>query len=296
MPISSFINYLTFEKRYSAHTIKAYQTDLDQFFIYLKVQYQLDNALEVGHFHLRSWIVSLMESKISPKSINRKIATLNTYFKFLIRSGKLEKSPMSKIQAPKTAKKLPTIITSDQMNLVLESELDEANFKSFTDYLIIEILYQTGMRRAELVNLKVSDFSKSGSTLKVLGKRNKERLIPIQGSLTEKIQAYIQKREEVLKENKLAINNLLVNESGLALYDKYVYRVVHKYLGMVCTQQKKSPHMVRHSFATHLLENGADINAVKELLGHASLAATQIYTHNTIEKLKKTYKQAHPKA
>lgn len=296
MPINSFINYLAFEKRYSSHTVKAYQTDLNQFFIYLKGQYQLDNALEVGHFHIRSWIVSLMEAKITPKSINRKIATLNSYFKFLIRSGKLEKSPMSKIQAPKTAKKLPSVVSSDQMNLLLKVELDETNFKSFTDYLIIEILYQTGMRRAELINLKISDFSTSGNTLKVLGKRNKERLIPIQAELIYKLETYIQKREQISSAWKKDTNHLLISDTGKPLYDKYVYRVVHKYLSMVSTQQKKSPHMVRHSFATHLLENGADINAVKELLGHANLAATQIYTHNTIEKLKKTYKQAHPKA
>ena len=296
MPTSSFINYLQFEKRYSPHTLKAYQTDLDQFFIYIKAQYQMDNALEVEHFHIRSWIVSLMEFEITPKSINRKIASLNSYFKFLIRTGKIEKTPMSKIQAPKTAKKLPGIISSVQMNVVLENDLDESNFKSFTDYLIVELLYQTGMRRAELINLKINDYSKSGNTIKVLGKRNKERLIPIQAQIIEKIEAYINKREKLLTTLGVENDNLLINENGLDLYDKYIYRVVHKYLSIVSTQQKKSPHMVRHSFATHLLENGADINAVKELLGHANLAATQIYTHNTIEKLKKTHKQAHPKA
>ncbi|MBT8194975.1 MAG: tyrosine-type recombinase/integrase [Bacteroidia bacterium] len=296
MPISSFINYLQFEKRYSPHTIKSYQTDLGQFFIYIKSQYQMEDGLEVGHFHIRSWIVSLMEAEISPKSINRKIATLNTYFKFLIREGKLEKSPMTKIQAPKTPKKLPSVVTTAQMNIVLEDQLDESDIKSFTDYLIIEILYQTGMRRAELVNLLVGGFSKTGSTLKVLGKRNKERLIPIQKQLVEKLELYLEKRNKILNKAGLNHSNLLINESGKPLYDKYIYRVVNKYLGAVSTQQKKSPHMVRHSFATHLLENGADINAVKELLGHANLAATQIYTHNTIEKLKRTYKQAHPKA
>lgn len=293
MFIERFIRYLQFEKRFSPNTVTAYKKDLYQF---SEFNLSLEpNLLSISHQQVRTWIVSLMDNGIEPKSINRKISTLRSFYKFLQREGIINSSPMLHVKAPKIPKRLPVVITEQKMDSLLDAEhVFSDDFEGFRNRLILELLYGTGMRLSELVGLKNEDVNVYENQIKVLGKRNKERIIPISKVLAKLIADY-----QVLKTHQqfdLKPSSLIVTNEGKAAYPKFIYRVVHSILSFISTQDKKSPHILRHSFATTLLNRGADLNAIKELLGHSSLAATQVYTHNSVEKLKSIYKQAHPKA
>lgn len=288
---NNFYNYIKFEKRYSAHTLKSYTTDLSQFLMYLNDNYEIKNILDVDYTIIRSWVVELKENKISNKTINRKISTLKTFYKFLLKNETIEINPMLKIVKPKQSKRLPTFFSNDKINEVLTPEFFTDDFNGTRDYLLIDLLYSTGIRLQELITIK--ETSVSNNKIKVLGKRNKERIIPITERLEEKINNYLN-----LKHQQNFTNHseyLLVTNKGLKLYDKFVYRRVNYYISLVSTEKKKSPHTLRHSFATNMLNEGAQLNSIKELLGHSSLAATQVYTHNSIKKLKDTYKKYLPK-
>jgi integrase/recombinase XerC len=286
----AFIEYIQFEKRFSNHTLVAYTNDLDQFIQYLITTYEIDKITDINHTLIRSWVVFLMEQKIVPRSVNRKITTLKTFYKFLLRQGVVAENPMLKIQSPKTSKRLPVFVEKEGMDILLDSIDFGDDFEGQRNKLIIEIFYSTGMRLTELVNLKQLDVDLYQSHLKVLGKRNKERIIPFNPILKEQIKIYLQAKPTLNDEF------LFITSSGAKMYDKLVYRIVNAYLSQITTVDKKSPHVLRHTFATHMLNNGANLNSIKELLGHASLSATQVYTHNTVEKLKNIHKQAHPKA
>lgn len=293
--LNGFLNYLEYEKRYSAHTISAYEIDLNQFFEYISEQYQIINTLDVNEQIIRSWLAQLIDEGLNPKSVNRKISSVKSFFKYLIRNGIIKINPSVQIQGPKQNKRLPSFVEEVKMDELLAMDNEKDTFESSRDQLILELFYTTGMRRAELIGLKTADINFAQNQMKVLGKRNKERILPFSDEVKIKIDLYIIKRNEEVKDAS-SQEFLFITKKAKKLYPKLVYRIVNSYLSKVSTQDKKSPHVLRHTFATHMLNNGADLNAVKELLGHTSLAATQIYTHNTIEKLKKVYKQAHPKA
>ena len=281
-----FLHYLKHEKRYSVHTILSYTTDLEQFIKFLFSEFQINSVKKVNFQFVRSWVANLLNNNISARSVNRKITTLKTYFRFLIKEDIIELSPMQKIISPKTSKRLAVFVEEIKME-ELFNEIDFGEgFLAQRDRFILELFYFTGIRLSELINLKNKDIDYSNSTILVLGKRNKERLIP----LTSPILANIKKLSSLNKSEFL-----FITEKGKQISAKQVYRLVNKYLSMVTSLDKKSPHILRHTFATHMLNNGADINAIKEILGHTSLNATQRYTHNTIEKLKTVYKQAHPR-
>ncbi len=292
MNIQSFLQYIRFEKRFSSHTVRAYQSDLEQFTKYLKETYEVTESAAVIHPMIRSWMVHLMESGMTSRSINRKITTLKTFFKFLLRKEEIVVNPMLKVQAPKTSKRLPVFIDQSKMELLFDEKNFGTEFSGLRDRLVLEFLYSTGMRLSELIGLKDSSIDSYQSQLKVLGKRNKERIIPFTHKLKSAIKYYLEERNKIFP----STSSFFVTDAGKPMYPKFVYRTVTHRLGEVTTLDKKSPHVLRHTFATHMLNNGADINSVKELLGHANLSATQVYTHNTIEKLKKVYKQAHPRA
>ncbi|KXK42642.1 MAG: tyrosine recombinase XerC [Bacteroidetes bacterium OLB11] len=295
LSISDFLNYLLLEKRYSIKTVQSYKNDLEQFSLFAKSQYQLSQLQNANHTQIRSWLASLSNQNHSPKTIVRKISSLKAYYKYLQKNEVISQSPMAKIISPKVPKPLPAFVNEKNMKALMQQhENDEENdFSLFTDKLILEILYQTGMRRAELLNLKLENLDTYAHTLKVLGKGNKERIIPIHPSLTKLIEDYIVKRNQL---QQVSHSNILTLPNGKPLYEKYIYLIVKKNLKQVSTLPKNSPHLLRHTFATNMLNRGADLNAVKELLGHSSLASTQVYTHNSIEKLKDIYKKAHPKA
>ena len=286
---NKFITYLSSEKRFSEHTIKSYTTDLKQFTDFLCDEFQIIDKIDEIRFQIiRTWIASLLEKGISPRSVNRKISTLKSYFKFLIREGVILENPMIKLVAPKSKKRLPVFIEEEQISSLLNEVQFEDGFTGERNKLIIELFYVTGIRLSELINIKILDVNFQSQVIKVLGKRNKERLIPLSSNMLEELKNFI---------DKYQIGYFLfTNEDGKKLYTKLVYRIVNKYIGKISSVNKRSPHILRHTFATHMLNNGADINAIKELLGHANLSATQVYTHNTIEKLKTVYKQAHPRA
>ncbi|WP_205513322.1 tyrosine-type recombinase/integrase [Longitalea arenae] len=294
--VNNFLNYLKFEKRYAENTIVAYGEDLQQFFAYLQERFSMREPVlaDIAAAYIRSWLASLKENKNSAKTINRKISTLKSFFKYHMRTGQLEQSPMTTIISPKIPKRLPVYVEQRDTDTLFRYVEFPDTWSGKTDRLILSIFYNTGMRLSELVNLKESQVNTSANTIKVLGKGNKERVIPVSAELIKEIRDYIAEKKRALESADPVY--LLVNEKGRKLYTKYVYLAVNKYLSAVTTIDKKSPHVLRHTFATHLTNNGADLNAVKELLGHSSLAATQIYTHNTIEKLKDIYKKAHPKA
>jgi len=291
--VSEFIGYIQHEKRYSLNTVQAYTRDLEQFFLYLQLNYEIQSSSNISHLQIRSWLASLKEDEIQSKSINRKISTLKSFFKYLLKKEKIESSPMTKIISPKNSKRLPVFVNETNMDTLLTEVEFPDDFNGFTERLIIELLYQTGMRRAELIGLQISSLQLSQKAIKVLGKGNKERILPLLPELIELIQNYLIARNQF---TEIDHNHLLVLKNGRPIYPKFVYLVVKKYLSVATTLNKKSPHVLRHTFATHLLNKGADLNAVKELLGHANLTATQIYTHNTIDKLKEIHKKAHPKA
>lgn len=293
MFIESFIRYLQFEKRFSPNTVTAYRNDLEQFYIFIQTcQTELHEA---DYQKVRSWMVEMMDRGIDPKTINRKISSLRSFYKFLQREALIEFNPMIQVKSPKVSKRLPVVITEQKMNRLLDDvHIFSEGFSGARDRLIIELLYGTGIRLSELVGLKDSDFNEYEQYIKVLGKRNKERIIPLNGSLCALVKEYI--KLKINQEFDTKSSALLVTNEGKGVYPKFIYRVVNLILSQVSTHEKRSPHILRHSFATSLLSHGADLNAIKELLGHSSLAATQVYTHNSVEKLKLIYKQAHPKA
>ncbi len=287
MLLEKFIHFLQHEKRYSTHTITSYTIDLNQFFNFLLSDFQVKSIRKINYQLIRSWITKLLNDKISTRTVNRKIATLKTYFRFLIREGVIEASPMQKIISPKTSKRLPVFVNEIKMDKLLDEIEFGEGYNAIRDRLILELFYLTGIRLSELINLKRKNIDFVNETIRVLGKRKKERIIPVTTDILSKIK----------KLKSIANSSYLFNsDKGKQLYQKQVYRLVNKYLSKVTSLDKKSPHVLRHTFATHMLNNGADINAIKELLGHTSLSATQVYTHNTIEKLKIVYKQAHPRA
>jgi len=295
MAIDKFKRYLEFEKRYSTHTLKAYQKDIEQFFSFLKEMYAIESAKLINQVIIRSWLISLKEESISTRTINRKISCLKTFFRFLIKEGEIIDNPMLKILSPKTSKKLPIFIEEEKMEMLFDEVDFGEGFEATRDRLILDILYSTGIRLSELINLKLEDIDFQKYQIKVLGKRNKERIIPFSKGINNLILNYITLKNNYFS-NRITDSYLFLSKTGKKAYPKLIYRVVNNYLSKITTLKKLSPHVLRHTFATHMLNNGAELNAIKELLGHANLSATQIYTHNSIEKLKKVYKQAHPRA
>ena len=285
---NDFLQYLEYEKRYSSHTIVSYNTDLTQFHKFLKSKFDIEDISEVTHHIIRNWISVLLESGLTSRTVNRKITTLKSYFKYLLQEDVLSENPTRKIISPKSSKKLPVFIEKSKMDQLLNEIEFPNSFDGERDKLIIDLFYMTGMRLSELISVSFLDIDFINSTVKVLGKRNKERIIPLSISLLNQL-------ENFFKKHKLK-SYFFVNLEGKKLTSKKVYTIVNYYLGKVSSVEKKSPHILRHTFATHMLNNGADINAIKEILGHANLSATQVYTHNTIERLKSIYKQAHPRA
>ncbi len=290
--LDSFCKYLRFERNYSEHTILSYQNDIRQFSQYLIIHLDIDNIDHALHHHVRSWLVHLMTSDYTPKSINRKLSSLKSFYKFQKKVGRISHNPASKVQGPKLSKRLPVVVHKLDLNHALEESPEENSFQTLRDSLIFNLLYQTGMRRSELIHLKDKDIDTGSKQLKVLGKGNKERLIPISTQLLELIGDYQELRNERFDNSEY----LLLTDRGLKMYPKFVYNKVRSWIAGISSVDKKSPHILRHSFATHLADNGAELNAIKELLGHSSLAATEIYTHNSIERLKGVYQKAHPRS
>ena len=290
--VDQFLDYLKYEKRYSLHTLISYRNDLEQFFQYLISQFEGIPLENITPSMVRSWLAELKEEEISSKSINRKISSLKSFFKYQLKTGYLAKSPMVTIVAPKQSKRLPMFVEQKDMDQLFQYLPFSDDWQGRTQRLVILLFYSTGMRLSELIQLKEMQVDISHNQVKVLGKGNKERIIPVSQELVLQLKTYMQEKPEKIN----GIQNLFVTPAGKPLNARNVYAFVKEKLSMVTTIQKKSPHILRHSFATHLMNNGADLNAVKELLGHSSLAATQVYTHNTIEKLKEVFKKAHPKA
>ncbi|MBA4321905.1 MAG: integrase [Odoribacter sp.] len=290
----SFLQYLLIEKGYSQHTVRSYRNDLDQFFIFIEKTGSSVLHSEISSHNVRAWIVSMMDNKISATSVHRKISCLRIFFRHLRKEGIIQHDPMDKVVLPKRKKKLPVFVGEEALDNLLDVYEFGNDFPGIRNRTIIEMLYLTGMRRAELIGLKNNDVDLEAATIKVTGKRNKQRIIPIVKSFIIRIGEYIQLRDNLFSDG--CDGWFFLTNSGNKLYDKFVYNTVKCYLTMVTTIEKRSPHVLRHTFATHMLNHGADLNSIKELLGHANLSATQIYTHNTFEKLKKVYKQAHPRA
>jgi len=289
--VEKFLNYLRFERNFSKHTILSYQNDLEQFTAFLKRMYEIEKAEDATSMMVRSWMAEMMQEKLSARSVVRKASALRTFYHFLLKEGVITLDPMIKIASPKMPSRLPVFITQKDIGVLFKDIEFPKTFEGVRDRLIMEMFYATGIRLSELITMKEANVNIYNLTIKVFGKRAKERIIPIPGILKEYISVYRAER------NKLGLKGeyFFVSKKGEELYEKQVYLIVRNYLGMVTTLHKKSPHVLRHTFATHLLDNGADINSVKELLGHANLAATQIYTHNSLEKLKNVYKLAHPR-
>lgn len=288
----SFVNYLKYEKRYSSHTVVAYNNDLDQFVHYCTEMVGDFNVIRINSKLVRSWIVHLMEQNLSARSVNRKVTTIKSFFKYLMKEQVVENNPVLNVTLPKVRKKLPNFVEENNLHHLLDDGFFSNDFVGARDKLIVSLFYETGMRLAELMLLKESDFHRNENVVRVLGKRKKERVIPYPGEINNLIDLYVNQRNENIK---CETNRLLVTEKGKPVYEKLIYRVVTNNLAKVTSLEKKSPHVLRHTYATHLLNKGADLNAVKELLGHSNLAATQIYTHTTFERLHEIYKQAHPR-
>ncbi|MBC8052069.1 MAG: tyrosine-type recombinase/integrase [Sphingobacteriaceae bacterium] len=293
MFIERFTNYLQYEKRFSAHTISAYIQDLHQFENFI-LKSEAD-FISATHYDVRSWIVDMIDHKAEPRSVQRKLSSLRTFYKFLQREMLIEVNPTLQVKAPKVSKRLPVFVEDSSLNNLLDQEdVFADNFEGLRDRVVIELLFGTGIRLAELITLSDADVNSYEQTIRVFGKRSKERIIPVNVSLMKLLKEYLKEKSTQNLPN--FSQSLLVTNDGKPAYPKLIYRIVNKYLGQITTHQKKSPHVLRHSFATSLLNKGADLNAIKELLGHSSLAATQVYTHNSVERLKTIYKQAHPKA
>ncbi len=293
--LSGFIDYLKYEKRGSLNTVISYKTDLEQFFAYLEQKFQIIDIKDIDSKIIRTWIITLVEEGLSARSINRKISSLKSFFKYHNRIKTITHNPTKQITSPKIAKRLPEFVAQEDMEHLFNEDLFANTYEGWRDRVIIELFYSTGMRLSELINLKFQDIDFYEKSIKVLGKRNKERIIPLGNIAIEALQKYLLFFESKFGESKKYFH-IFVTSKANKIYPKAVYIIVRKYLDMVTTIDKRSPHVIRHTFATHLLNNGADINAIKEILGHSSLAATQVYTHNSIDKLKAIYKQAHPRA
>lgn len=290
--IDEFLIYLQAERRYAGHTIKAYKNDLDQFHAFCQ-----ENGTEGMDLHfktIRSWVVSLMDTGYSSRTVHRKLTTLRTYCKYLIKIGVMDANPLDRVLKPKLSKRVPAFVDEGNMDRLLDDYAFGEDFTGIRNRLVIDLLYQTGMRQSELIGLKTGSVDHEGKTLKVTGKRSRERIIPLNGEMVTAIEKYILLRRVVVEEP--GQDSLIVTEKGRPVYEKLVYRIVNKYLALVTTLDKRSPHVLRHTFATHMLNRGADLNSIKELLGHVNLSATQVYTHNTFKKLKSIYNQAHPRA
>jgi integrase/recombinase XerC len=290
--IHSFLEYLSLEKKYAVHTVTAYKNDLISFRDFIETEYNQENLAEVHYSQVRSWIVSLVDLKKSNRTINRKMSSLKSFYKFLQKTKQVEENPLAKHKALKVAKKVQVPFTSKEINTVINTLGEGNDFVSVRNKLIVELFYSTGMRRTELINIKQRDVRFSDRTIKVLGKRNKERFVPLLDSVVETLDKYLELK---IPYNK-GVEELFITEKGNKIYETLVYRVINSYFSQVSSKIKKSPHILRHSFATHLLNEGADLNSVKELLGHSSLASTQVYTHNSLDALKKVYNHAHPRS
>lgn len=292
--LTRFLKYLQVERNYSVQTIRAYGDDLRQFFSFCGVEPSPDQLILINHRSIRAWLSQLLSSNHSARSVNRKMSSLRSFYKFLIQSGVVQKNPMNKVLAPKMSRKMPYFLTTAETDKLLDTVQFPEGFIGLRDLLVMELFYFTGIRVSELANLKVSDFNLPGNTVKIFGKGSKERLVPLHPELKPLLTQYIDLKEELFPAQQMS--SLIVSSSGRSAYPQLLYRIVNKYLSMVTSLEKKSPHVLRHTFATHLLNQGADINAIKELLGHASLSATQVYTHTSVEKLRNAYNQAHPRA
>lgn len=290
--INSFLDYISLEKKYAVNTITAYKNDLISFRDFLMIEYNQDNLLEVHYPQIRNWIVSLVDADISNRTINRKVSSLKSFYKFLQKSEQIVINPLSKHKALKIAKKVQVPFTAKEINNVIENISKENNFTAIRNKLIVELFYSTGIRRTELIHIKEKNISFSNGTIKVLGKRNKERFVPLLNSVATTLKSYLKIKRDYSKN----LEELFITENGNKIYETLVYRIINSYFSQVSSKVKKSPHILRHSFATHLLNEGANLNSVKELLGHSSLASTQVYTHNSLDAIKKVYKQAHPRS
>lgn len=294
MAFQAFLDYLLLEKNYSALTLKAYQTDLESFKRFVEDEYGDQNMANVNYAQIRNWIVQLVESGLTNRSVNRKVSALSSYYKFLLKVGDIEVNPLAKHRALKTSKKVQVPFSEAEVKTVLD-DLDLGDgFESVRNKFIIELFYSTGIRRIELIELKLSSIDLKNKTLKVLGKRNKERIVPLLNSVVQTAFLYLEKRTKLPHISDKDM--LFLTKKGVKIYETLVYRIINEYFSLASSKVKKSPHILRHSFATHLLNQGADLNAVKELLGHSSLAATQVYTHNSIAELKKVHVKAHPRS
>lgn len=293
MSLQSFTDYLAYERKYSLHTVNAYVKDLNDFQTYLTEEFDGAEINSVNYSLIRSWIVSLMDSGLSARTVNRKISSLNSYYRFLLKIGQIKVNPLAQHKALKSSKKVQIPFSEKEIDTVMDILAVDKSFEGLRDRLMVELFYSTGIRRAELINIKVGDVSVGDNTLKVLGKRNKERIIPLLPSVLSTYKEYLGYRDEL--EYIKDLDMLLLTSKGHKIYGTLVYRVINTYFSRASEKVKKSPHILRHSFATHLLNEGANINAVKELLGHSSLASTQVYTQNSIARLKEVYKKAHPR-
>ena len=294
MAIDSFISYLSLEKHYSRHTVQAYESDIMEFSAFCKATYDLNAIEDINYGIIRNWIVQLVNSGITNRSVNRKVASLKAYYKFLLKIEQIKASPLAKHKALKTSKKIEIPFSEAEMEKLLKQIPFEPNFEGVRDKLIIDLLYTTGIRRSELINLKMNYVSLTQSSMKVLGKRNKERIVPLLPAVKDQFEHYflLRNQMEVLADPSY----VFLSKSGHKIYETLVYRIINGYFSKVSSKVKKSPHILRHTFATHLLNKGADLNSVKELLGHSSLASTQVYTHNSIAELKKVHSNAHPRS
>lgn len=291
--LQKFLDYLLYEKRYSAHTVKAYESDLTQLRDYLEVELDINDPAVAESIHIRSWVAGLMGEGLSSRSIARKMSAAKAYFKWLMKFHGLPFNPAKGVAVPKAPKRLPVYLEEAQMDGLIPPHIFPDTYEGIRDRAVLELFYHTGMRSAELIDLKISSVDFQHGTIKVLGKRNKERMVPVSQSVLHVLSMYLNSRKELPDIKNPAC--FFLTGKGVKLYPKLVYRLVNHYIGQVSSLQKKSPHVLRHTFATHMLNRGADLNAIKELLGHASLAATQVYTHNSIEQLKEVHRKAHPK-